>query len=104
MQRDIEWSIEDQAFLRSYDLTPHPPPSPSPDSKSTGETHEDREQDNLLTEEWEGAKSYDVEKARPSIWSFNTLWELSMEHCGMDHGYLLFLERAKHEPGGKRKQ
>jgi hypothetical protein len=59
-----------------------------------------REQDNLLTEEWEGAKSYDGEKARPSMIIQYSLG-VKMEHCGKDHGYLLFLEGANHEPGGK---
>jgi hypothetical protein len=42
----IEWFIEGQAFSRSYDLDPRPPPPPSLVRKT--------EKDNLLTGEGEG--------------------------------------------------
>ncbi len=59
------YSIEDQAFSRSYDLAPPPPPPPSPvtmlDRQHTGRP---RKRDNLLAGEGEigdggGAKTYD---------------------------------------------
>jgi hypothetical protein len=44
----MEWFIEGQAFLRSYDLAPRPPPSPfsKRDRRHTGRL---RKKDNLLT-------------------------------------------------------
>ncbi len=62
---------EDQAFSQSLNSAPRPPPSPHfPSISFTGDTQENWERDNLLTEEGGedggGAKLYDREKAGSS--------------------------------------
>ncbi len=73
LAESIEWFIEDQALLRSYDQAPHPPPHPStsPISKlSLLLSLSVCRRSSLLTKGGgggRGAKSYDREKAWPSI-------------------------------------
>ncbi len=73
----IEWFIEDQAFTASYIwLLPHPPP---PHVSKLDRRHKVRlrQRDKLLKGErgmgWEGAQSFDGEKAWPSV-ICNCLW------------------------------
>ncbi len=70
---NIEWFIEGQAFLRSFDSAPRPPLSP-PSSVSKLDRRRKgrrRKRDSSLTGEGEwgedGVESYDRKKAWPSI-------------------------------------
>jgi hypothetical protein len=72
-EESVEWFIEDQAFLQSFDSAPRPPPLPPIPSASclsfsvflcvTSELTDGRGGGG-----WRGAKSYDREKAWPSIY------------------------------------
>jgi hypothetical protein len=92
----IELYIEDEAFLRSYDLAPPPPLSRLPISKmSLFLNLPVRRRSRILTGEGggavSGAKSYDLENAWSAIESFNTLWQKVMRMGRITDSWTHFL-------------
>ncbi len=61
--KSIEWCIEDQAYLRSYDMALRPPLPPSPVSKLNRRHRNTEKETTVWWESVGGTKSYDREKA-----------------------------------------
>jgi hypothetical protein len=70
----VERFIEGQASSPSYFLTLHPPPLPSPDSSSTGDTQEGEKERQFADGRGGGAKFIPRRESLVLYKSVNTLW------------------------------
>ncbi len=89
----IEWFIDSEAYLPTYDLAPPPPPTLLPSVSSTGDTREDWEREtSCWLQRGRGTNHYKIIRRRESLDlhnSFNTLWVwvmLALSPCWQPRG------------------